>query len=114
MSCIRALGTDVRAVDAGPDNDLPTFSALVGLCDLLLTSDSLALHIGLAMDVPMVSFFAPTSAAEIELYGLGEKVISTSPDYCSYRPDADNSSITAERVGDAVLRVLAQRRSATG
>ena len=101
-------------VDAGSTNSLESFAAKVSLCDLLVVSDSMALHIALARSIPLVSFFAPTSAAEIELYGLGEKVISTSPDYCSYRPDADNSSITAERVGDAVLRVLAQRRSATG
>ena len=37
----------------------------------------------------------------------GEKVASTSPDYCSYRPDADNSSITPERLVEAALRVLA-------
>ena len=53
-----------------------------------------------------MAFFAPTSAAEIELYGLGEKVASTAPDYCSYRADADNASITAERLCAAVLRVL--------
>ena len=60
----------------------------------------------IALDVRVVAFFAPTSAAEIELYHLGEKVISTAPDYCSYRADADNSSITPERLRDAVLRQI--------
>ena len=101
---IEALG--LRAIDAGCDNALLDFSALVGLCNLLVTSDSLALHIGLAMNVRVVAFFAPTSAAEIELYGLGEKVVSTAPDYCSYRPDADNATVTPELVAEAVLRVL--------
>lgn len=104
---ITALGGGVRAVDAGVDNDLPNFAALVGLSDLLLTSDSLALHIGVAMNVSIVSFFAPTSAAEIELYGLGVKVQSTSDDYCSYAKDADNSTITVERLVAATLDVLA-------
>ncbi|MEM7198634.1 MAG: glycosyltransferase family 9 protein [Planctomycetota bacterium] len=104
---IDALGGAARALDPGTDNDLPTFTAIVGLCDLLLTSDSLALHLGVAMDVPIVSFFAPTSAAEIELYGLGEKVASTAADYCSYRPDADNETITVERLVTASQRVLA-------
>jgi heptosyltransferase-2 len=94
------------AVDAGCDNALLPFAALVGLCKLLVTSDSLALHMAVALDVRVVAFFAPTSAAEIELYGLGEKVVSTAADYCSYRADADNSSITPERLRDAVLRQL--------
>lgn len=100
------VGLGARAVDAGTRNTLLDFAGLVGLCDLLITSDSLALHVAVALDRRVVSFFAPTSAAEIELYGLGEKVVSTSPDYCSYRADADNRSITPERLCDAALRVL--------
>lgn len=106
LAGIGALDGSMRAIDAGTDNDLPTFASIIGLCDLLLTSDSLALHLGIATETPIVSFFAPTSAAEIELYGLGEKVVSTADDYCSYRPDADNSSITPERLVAASERVL--------
>jgi heptosyltransferase-2 len=91
------------ALDGGTDNGLLDFAALVGQCDVLVASDSLALHLAVALSVRVVAFFAPTSAAEIELYGRGEKVVSTSPDACSYRPDADNSSLTPERITAAVL-----------
>ena len=57
--------------------------------------------------MPVVAFFAPTSAAEIELYGRGEKVATSGPEACSYRPDADNSELTPERLAAAVRRVLA-------
>jgi len=93
-------------IDAGTDHALLDFAARVELCTLLLTSDSLALHMAVALGRRVVVFFAPTSAAEIELYGLGEKVQSTSADYCSYRPDADNSSLTIERLLPACLRQL--------
>jgi len=93
-------------VDAGSANALLDFAALVAECDLLVSSDSLALHMAIAQDVRVVAFFAPTSAAEIELYGLGEKIASTAPDYCSYKPDADNSTITVERLCAAVVRQL--------
>jgi heptosyltransferase-2 len=98
----------IRCVDAGNHNPLLEFAALVELCDVLVTSDSLALHVAVARRVPVVAFFAPTSAAEIELYGRGEKVVSAAPDYASYRADADNSTITAERLCEAVLRQLAR------
>ena len=98
----------VRAVDAGTDNALLDFAALVDALALLVTSDSLALHVAVARRVPVVAFFAPTSAAEIELYGRGEKVASTAPDYCSYRADADDSTLTPERLAEAVLRHLPQ------
>lgn len=99
-------GEGLAVVDGGADNSLLEFAALVDRLDLLVTSDSLALHIGIARETPLVAFFAPTSAAEIELYGLGESVRSTAPDYCSYRPDADNATITAERLAAAAERVL--------
>ncbi|WP_145201213.1 glycosyltransferase family 9 protein [Planctomycetes bacterium Poly30] len=106
LAGINRLGLDARAIDGGTENALPTFAGFVGLSDVLLTSDSLALHVGVAMNVSIVSFFAPTSAAEIELYGLGTKVVSTSADYCSYSKTADNSSITVERLVAATIEVL--------
>lgn len=105
---LASLAPAPRVIDAGSDNSLSRFAAIVARLDFLLTSDSLAMHVAIARDVPLVVFFAPTSAAEIELYGLGEKVWSTAPDYCSYRVDADNSTITAARLLPAIERTLAR------
>lgn len=77
---------------------LEEFAGLVKGLDSLITSDSLALHLAISQRVPSVSFYAPTSAAEINTFGTGAKILSTAPDYCSYRSDADNSTITAERI----------------
>jgi ADP-heptose:LPS heptosyltransferase len=98
---------DVAGCDGGTGNGLLEFAGLVRLCDVLLSSDSLALHLAIAQEVRVVAFFAPTSAAEIELYGRGEKVASTSPDACSYRPDADTSTLTPERLASALLEQIA-------
>jgi heptosyltransferase-2 len=98
----------LRWVDAGTRNALLDFAALLARCDLLITSDSLALHLAVTQKVPLVAFFAPTPAHEIELYGRGETVASTALDYASYRPDADTSTLTVERLAGAALRVLAR------
>jgi heptosyltransferase-2 len=103
---IERVGDGARVVDAGTHNTIHHFAALVDRLDLLLTSDSLALHMGVARDVPVVAFFAPTSAAEIDLYGCGEKVVSTSPDYCSYKPNVDTSTLTNERLLAAIENCL--------
>jgi len=94
--------TDCRTL---PECSLDVFAAVIGQLKAIVTSDSLALHLAVAQRVPSVSFYAPTSAAEINLFGCGEKVVSTAPDYCCYRPDADNSSITAERLLVALDRL---------
>ena len=77
---------------------LAEFSGVIAGLDLLITSDTLALHLAIAQKVPTISYYSPTSAAEINTFATGIKVTSLSPDYCSYHPDADNSTITAERL----------------
>ena len=101
-----AAGGALRPIDAGTENSLLEFAALVAQCSLLVSSDSLAMHVAIALRVPLVAFFAPTSAAEIELYGRGVKVASTSTDACTYRPDVDTSTLTVERLADAARSLM--------
>ncbi len=74
------------------------FAAAIKACDYVVSTDSLGLHLAIAQRIPNLSYYAPTSAAEIDTFDTGVKVVSMSADYCSYRADADNSSLTAERV----------------
>jgi len=83
-----------------PDTSESTLdlAAAIRALDYLVTTDSLALHLAVAQSVPNLSFYAPTSATEIETFGTGVKLLSTASDYCSYRGDADNTTITASRL----------------
>lgn len=60
---------------------LRVFMALIAECGLLVTSDTMALHIGLGLDIPTVALFGPTSAAEIEGTGALLKIVS--PKFCA-------------------------------
>lgn len=84
------------------DESVQHLAAAVGGLNYLISSDSLALHLGIAQGVPFTAFFSPTSAAEIDDWGIGTKVISTAHDYCNYRKDADNTTITADRIVEAI------------
>jgi ADP-heptose:LPS heptosyltransferase len=61
-----------HVIAPGCAHDLLTFAALVERVDLLVTSDSLALHLATALARPVVALVGPTSPWELELYGLGE------------------------------------------
>jgi heptosyltransferase-2 len=100
-----AIG-DARIRVAETDSSPLHLAALVRGLHYLVTSDSLAMHLAASQNVPFLAFFAPTSAAEIDDFGIGRKIASTAPDYCSYRKDADNSSITAKRIEDVLLSVI--------
>jgi heptosyltransferase-2 len=72
-------------INTGNDNPLPRFAALVGLCDVVVTGDTLALHMALGLGRRAVAMFGPTSASEIEMYGLGTKITPPMECLCCYR-----------------------------
>jgi heptosyltransferase-2 len=55
-------------INTGYNNLLVEFAAIVNLCDMLITADTLALHIGTALNKKLVVLFGSTSFSEIELY----------------------------------------------
>lgn len=97
--------------DAGCDNDVRHFAALVNQCSVLLTGDTLAMHIALAMGRRSVVLFGPTSNTEIELFGLGEKIIPDMDCLSCYKQECDRSPncmdlISVDMVVDALIRQL--------
>ena len=99
------LGEDV--VDAGTGHDLRGFFSLVDLCDLLVTGDTMALHVAVALGKKVVALFGPTSAAEIDLYGRGVKIVSDAPCVGCYRTDCDVKPTCMERISaEEVLRAV--------
>lgn len=100
---IAAQRPGARLLVPNTDDSVLRLAALVGRLHYMITSDSLAMHLAIAQQVPTLAFFAPTSAAEIDDFGQVAKVVSTAPDYCSYKKDADNSSITAARLLSSIV-----------
>lgn len=62
-------------VNAGSHAIRP-FAAIVSLCDLVVSGDTTAMHIAIAVKTPVVVHFGSTCAPEIELYGRGRKLVS--------------------------------------
>ena len=93
-------------VNTGHLNTLKEFAKIISSMDLIISSDSLALHLAIAQKIKTVSFFSPTSSAEIGTFGTGIKLKSLSDDYCSYVPNADNSTITAERIIKGIKSII--------
>lgn len=66
---------DEGVVDVGTNNPLKVFCAIVSLCRLIVSADTMAMHIAIALGVPVIALFGPTCAQEIELYGRGEIIV---------------------------------------
>ena len=101
----------VPLFDSGCDNAVRHFAAIVSHCDVVVTGDTLAMHLSLALGKRTVVLFGPTSAAEIELYGLGEKVVPEMGCLSCYKTSCDfvpncMDLISTDMVERAVLRQL--------
>jgi heptosyltransferase-2 len=104
-----ASRSSVPLIDAGCDNPVRHFASLVGACDIVITGDTLAMHLSLALGRRTIVLFGPTSAAEIEMYGLGEKIVPQMDCLSCYKSTCDfvpncMDLITTDMVEAAVMR----------
>ncbi len=72
-----AAATQQPVINTGNDNPIRRFAGIVGNCSLMVTGDTLAMHIAIGLKVPVVVMLGPTCHQEIELYGRGNKLISS-------------------------------------
>ena len=94
-------------IDTGCENTLGQFSALIQLCDLVVTGDTTALHIAIGLEKKVVALFGPTCAQEIEVYGRGEKIVSPVSCVPCYRRKCDLSPNCMEAITiDEVLKKI--------
>lgn len=102
---------DAPVYRAGCNHSLGTFAALIEHCAVVVSGDTLAMHLALATGGRSVAIFGPTCAQEIDMFGRGIKLVSPIDCAPCYRRQCDKSSncqdlITTEQVLKAVLEQL--------
>ncbi len=98
--------TKIKIIDTGCDNNLTDFISLVSLSTIFITTDSLALHIALALKRKTICLLGPTSPAEIEMYEHGEKIIAKSSCICCYKKNCKSMEhIDLKEVLDTVKKL---------
>ena len=72
----------------------------VNSCRLLITNDSLGMHLALALRKKTVVIFGPTSSSEIEFYGRGRGIHPETGWDCipCFRPECQRGSLCVETV----------------
>jgi ADP-heptose:LPS heptosyltransferase len=71
-----AAAANCPVVDTGGHHAIRKFAGIVGNCDLMVTGDTFAMHVGIGMKIPVLVILGSTCHQEIELYGRGAKVVS--------------------------------------
>lgn len=100
-------------IHAGANHTPQNFIALVDLCDTLLSGDTMAMHVAIARRRGVVAMFGPTCEQEIDLFGLGEKLVAATPCSPCYKracdmQDACINAVSIETVLQSVERVMSR------
>lgn len=96
------------ATDSGR-HALREFAGIVAACDLVVTGDTLGMHLAIAARVPVVVLFGSTCPQEIELYGRGEKVVTPIDCHPCYRRACDIHPSCQERIAPDVVHAAVRR-----
>ena len=88
----------VPKADYQQGDNLQDYVNWINSCEVIVTNDSLGLHLAIVLRRKFVALFGPTSHHEVFTYGLGTKMISV---------DGDMKSVYASNVKEEVLKLLA-------
>ena len=90
-------------INTGYDNTMMEFAAIVDLCDIIITADSLALHIGTALNKKIIALFGPTSTSEIDLFKRGIKVAAPDQCKCYYNRNCSEKISCMEKITSGMV-----------
>lgn len=101
-------------IDSGHDNDAQTFLGVIDHCDAIFCGDTLTMHLAIARRCGVIAFFGPTCEQEIDLFGLGRKLIADSSCSPCYKRQCDMQdaclwAVQTSSALAAVRQVVAQR-----
>jgi len=95
-----------KIYNTGNDNSLLEFAGFISMMDVIVCSDTLAMHLAIALKKKVVALFGPTCPQEIDLYGRGIKIFAgadCAPCYKQTCPEGKcMKAITPERVLEAI------------
>ena len=95
-----------QVFNTGSHNTLREFAGFISFLDLVLSSDSLAMHLALALEKKVIALFGSTSVQEIELYGQGIKIFAGVDCSPCYRETCDDMKCMEEISVEAVYEEM--------
>ena len=96
--------------DTGTGHPLREFAGFIEAMDVVVSSDSLGMHLAIALGKKVVALFGSTCPQEISLYGRGAKLFAGVACAPCYKPTCSDMScmnaITPEQVFEEIAQLL--------
>ena len=86
----------------------------VAACDVVITGDSLGMHLAIALNKYVIAWFGPTCAQEIDLYGNGRKIITKATCAPCWKRHCDKSQMCYDLVAmEEILAAISRKNQST-
>lgn len=84
----------------------------VAACDVVVTGDSLGMHMAISQQKQVIAWFGPTCAQEIELYDRGFKILTKSPCSPCWKRTCEKSIMCYDQVSlEEIINALKSSRA---
>ncbi len=97
------IGRDLPVIQSETIAGLREGSLSVAACDILVTGDSLGMHLGIAHKKHVIAWFGPSCAVEIDLYDRGEKLLTTAPCSPCWKKDCQEKDMCYDQLSLAQI-----------
>jgi ADP-heptose:LPS heptosyltransferase len=94
----RLIADGLDVISSSTDKGLRDGLESVAACDVVLTGDSLGMHMAISQQKRVIAWFGPTCAHEIELYGRGEAILTKSPCSPCWKRSCDKAVMCYDQV----------------
>jgi heptosyltransferase-2 len=95
-----------KVFNTGNDNSLLEFAGIISMMDILVSSDTLGMHLAIALEKKVIALFGSTCPQEIDLYDRGVKLyagVNCSP---CYKQTCDDMKCMDEITPDLVFNEI--------
>jgi ADP-heptose:LPS heptosyltransferase len=110
MNLFLARKSRAKVYDTGTGHSLLEFAGFISMMDLIVCSDTLGMHLAIALKKKVIALFGPTCPQEIDLYDRGTKLFSgasCAPCYRQICPDGKClRKITPEQVLGEIKKII--------
>lgn len=107
---MRGVADSARLSKINTAASLRIFGAVFHFMDLVVTGDTLGLHLALAAGKRVVCLVGPTSGPELELYGLGRTIVSPIDCACCYQTSCTVKPSCMELITPELVLAEARRQ----
>ncbi|UOF02405.1 glycosyltransferase family 9 protein [Bdellovibrio reynosensis] len=103
----QAIAQDLNVISSETQSGLRDGLVSIAACDVVVTGDSLGMHMAISQKKQVIAWFGPTCAHEIDLYDRGFKILTKSPCSPCWKRTCEKSIMCYDQVSlEEVLHAL--------